>query len=388
MAIEKSIQLAEQALETNNFPLAEKSIKDALSENSKSLKGNLLKCTLELRQKDFQDSLRTSLSLIRLAIDFGKREYISNGLYHAAMAEFKLKNYKDAFKYGVLATKYNSTDNELSIFLGMARNKLKKMENMSDTALDELKASSLATKENSMIPERSAEQEADLSIQYNKKERPKVKQASITQRPKQNLRTDWYESGDTIDISLYMKRIDKDSVKSKFGDHSLSVQFKTIDGQTFDYEIPKLFSGIVPSQCHYLVFGTKMELSLLKQENIKWSTLEYQGDEKQPLNKILQHNTEKSLDDKLPSYPTSSKKKIDWSKFDEEESDKEQEGDPALKFFQSLYANADEDTKRAMMKSYVESNGTSLSTDWSKVGKNKVKTVAPDGTEVKEWDDE
>ena len=40
------------------------------------------------------------------------------------------------------------------------------------------------------------------------------------------------------------------------------------------------------------------------------------------------------------------------------------------------------------MKRYVESNGTSLSTDWSEVKKGKVKTVAPDGAEVKEWSKE
>ena len=43
-------------------------------------------------------------------------------------------------------------------------------------------------------------------------------------------------------------------------------------------------------------------------------------------------------------------------------------GDAAVNgFFQQLYANADEDTKRAMLKSYTESGGTSLSTDWKEV---------------------
>ena len=31
-----------------------------------------------------------------------------------------------------------------------------------------------------------------------------------------------------------------------------------------------------------------------------------------------------------------------------------------------------------MMKSYVESNGTALSTDWKSVGKGKVETSPPD----------
>jgi suppressor of G2 allele of SKP1 len=54
-------------------------------------------------------------------------------------------------------------------------------------------------------------------------------------------------------------------------------------------------------------------------------------------------------------------------------------------FFKKLYKNADPDTKRAMMKSYQESNGTALSTDWSDVSKGPVETKPPEGLEAKKW---
>lgn len=61
-------------------------------------------------------------------------------------------------------------------------------------------------------------------------------------------------------------------------------------------------------------------------------------------------------------------------------------GDGAVNtFFQKLYEGADEDTKRAMMKSYVESAGTTLSTNWTEVGKGKVDVIPPQGSEYRHW---
>lgn len=61
-------------------------------------------------------------------------------------------------------------------------------------------------------------------------------------------------------------------------------------------------------------------------------------------------------------------------------------GDAAVnEFFQSLFAGADPDTRRAMMKSYQESGGTTLSTNWEEVGKGKVEVKPPQGSEWKQW---
>lgn len=52
-------------------------------------------------------------------------------------------------------------------------------------------------------------------------------------------------------------------------------------------------------------------------------------------------------------------------------------GDPVDSFFKKLYAGADPDTRRAMIKSYTESQGTSLSTNWNEVGQGKVEARPP-----------
>ena len=66
--------------------------------------------------------------------------------------------------------------------------------------------------------------------------------------------------------------------------------------------------------------------------------------------------------------------KKDWTKIEkqiiaeEEEEKKKLKGDAALNnFFQSIYANASEDQRRAMVKSFQTSGGTVLSTNWDDV---------------------
>ncbi|KAI1135598.1 SGS-domain-containing protein [Hypoxylon sp. FL0543] len=87
------------------------------------------------------------------------------------------------------------------------------------------------------------------------------------------------------------------------------------------------------------------------------------------------------------AYPTSSKKgAVNWDQIAAGEDDEKEEGDVNA-FFQKLYKDADEDTRRAMMKSYVESNGTSLSTNWAEAKNKTYKTQPPDGAEARKWDE-
>ncbi|CAG7894308.1 unnamed protein product, partial [Brassica rapa] len=47
--------------------------------------------------------------------------------------------------------------------------------------------------------------------------------------------------------------------------------------------------------------------------------------------------------------------------------------------------SAYEDMRRAMNKSFAESNGTVLSTNWKDVGTKKLESTPPDGIELKKW---
>jgi suppressor of G2 allele of SKP1 len=61
------------------------------------------------------------------------------------------------------------------------------------------------------------------------------------------------------------------------------------------------------------------------------------------------------------------------------------EGDETSHFFKQLYSGATPEQQRAMMKSYQESGGTVLSTDWSNVGNKTVVPEPPEGMEAKKY---
>lgn len=164
--------------------------------------------------------------------------------------------------------------------------------------------------------------------------------------------------------------------------------------------------------------STKIEFQLVKKSpGVKWKSLEATEFSQQDISASNTDATNEAvkravLAEKVaetgPTYPTSSKSgPKDWDKVvtdltkkpakekkDGESDgtkdegvvdDEDEDGDPVNGFFKKLYQGADPDTRRAMMKSYQESNGTALSTNWSEVGKGPVETSPPEGMEAKKW---
>lgn len=150
--------------------------------------------------------------------------------------------------------------------------------------------------------------------------------------------------------------------------------------------------------------STKVEVSLRKkQPGRKWAALERTVDEDSVVVPAVSgtHPSSDRSSGNAPAYPTSSRKGVkDWDKVasslgekkgkekssskegDDAEADSdtsEYGGDQVDGFFKKLYSNADPDTQRAMVKSFYESEGTALNTNWSEVGKKKVDVHPPSG---------
>ncbi|OJD22394.1 hypothetical protein ACJ73_06262 [Blastomyces percursus] len=241
-----------------------------------------------------------------------------------------------------------------------------------------------------------------------------------------NVRHEWYQTYDTVVITLYAKGVPKEKTDIDIQGDSLSVTFPTASGSEYSFNLDPLFSPVDSTSSKATVMSTKIEIILRKkQPGQKWGGLEGtpRPDNKETTSHTITSTTSvaphpstvTSSTDQAPSYPTSSRTgPKDWDKVassltkkkkkkeskdtengstaadkdakesvDDEDEGAESDnsdygtGDPVDSFFKKLYAKADPDTRRAMVKSYYESEGTALSTNWSEVGKSKVEVKPP-----------
>ncbi|MBZ3884093.1 Protein SGT1-like protein, partial [Sciurus carolinensis] len=157
-------------------------------------------------------------------------------------------------------------------------------------------------------------------------------------------RYDWYQTESQVIITLMIKNVQKNDVNVEFSEKEIEIKMK-------------------------------------KPEAVRWEKLEGQGDV--PTSKQF-------IADVKNLYPSSSHYTRNWDKLvgeiKEEEKNEKLEGDAALnKLFQQIYSDGSDEVKRAMNKSFMESGGTVLSTNWSDVGKRKVEINPPDDMEWKKY---
>ncbi|KAK3530387.1 hypothetical protein QTP86_024428 [Hemibagrus guttatus] len=176
-----------------------------------------------------------------------------------------------------------------------------------------------------------------------------------------------------------VKNVKKEDVSITFKETELTALIKLSSGEDYCLNI-HLLHPVVPEQSTYRIFSTKVEIKMKKTEGIRWEKLEGEG--------ILPNL--KHFSPSPNQYPSSSHYTRNWDKLvgdiKEEEKNENLEGDAALnKLFQQIYSDGSDEVKRAMNKSFMESGGTVLSTNWTDVGKRTVEVNPPDDMEWKQY---
>lgn len=163
-------------------------------------------------------------------------------------------------------------------------------------------------------------------------------------------------------------------------------------------------AAIDPAASTFRVAMMKIEFTMVKAQSGKWGVWGSEELSKpdgvestQPATTVVEP-VESSIEEdisqppaaavqsKAPAYPTSSKTgPKNWDTLVAGDEDDKVDGEDVNGFFKKIFKNATPEQQRAMQKSFIESNGTSLSTDWDEVSKDTVKTTPPDGVEAKKW---
>jgi len=222
-----------------------------------------------------------------------------------------------------------------------------------------------------------ASSEQDITAAETATATPAPAEISISGR--KPVRREWYQNSTHVFVTIFAKNVQQDLCKTEFREKELTVSFPLPGSTDEEYQLNlDLFDTVEPAACKMEASKVKVEISLEKKHpGMDWKDLEAKS-------------TVAQITPEQPSYPTSNKQKRDWSKIDQDIDsqlkNEKPEGDEALnKLFKEIYDRADDETRRAMNKSFQTSGGTVLSTNWGEVAKSdyegKDRPTPPEGQE-------
>lgn len=386
-----SFDKAQAANKDKNYEEALSFLEAVLKDNPKHLNAHLESAISHAKLKDLNKALYWDCyHALEIAAERKNKPLFSQVYFRIAVIFNQAKDYHNAYRFFKLAHQYGYENTaEIEIWLAKVLDKLNldvgtekflaglELGDSNVFAQFKAKHEELYPKSEKREPKQVKSEEPQPKViepKISEIKEPITQQQSAVQYPLvDKVRKEFFETDSTVTVSIYIKKVPKDSFKIDFLPRSVEFEFKTPSGSDYMYEIDNLVGEIVPKECSYTIFGTKIELVLEKKEKGLWKSL--QGAEQ----------AAKDEAEKVLSYPSSATKKIDWALVDKEYKNLEEDEEDDMKLFKEIYKGADDDTRRAMMKSYIESNGTALSTNWDEVSKKKYEIDPPDSMVAKKW---
>lgn len=389
---------AEKELQSDNYEEAENLFAKALDLNNTCIEAWIGLANLHIKTEKFDKAQNDADK----AIDIHRRKGLSaESTAHHPIAVAFLKGglscfhrgkYQDAKNYFAEGAKHDSsTKTGLNQWMIWCDEKMEKAKNAkSDSAVATAASGCSKTEATTSGPKNSANSSEE------KKSSSDQVVANIPEQPK--IKHDWYQTESTVVVEVRIKGLNKEQVSVEFQPRELNVSATIPQRNNAEYNLDiALAHEIQPERCTFKVLSTKLEIKMLKKDGIRWTVLEGEDPLPVPVNKveIKTGNDQQvaaaavSVSSSAPKPPYASKK--DWSKIEKDiekelESEKP-EGEAALNdLFSKIYKDGDDNLRRAMNKSFQESGGTVLSTNWDEIAKEKTDVKPPDGMEYKTWD--
>lgn len=160
-------------------------------------------------------------------------------------------------------------------------------------------------------------------------------------------RFDLVQTANHFVITVYCPNLVVNNIDVKYTSKDVKITITNLD-PVYDLNF-NLLNEIIPKECYFNIFQKKVEFIIIKKDKNKfWPTFEFNQ------SSITTDFPDTSKVNKN-EYPTSCKKKFDFSKIEDE---KEEES--FMSFTRDLYSKAEPERKQAMIRSYTESNCTTL----------------------------
>lgn len=187
--------------------------------------------------------------------------------------------------------------------------------------------------------------------------------------PADNVRMEWYQNVEYVNMDIYAKNVVKEKSSVSFTPGHIKVRLAR--SELDDYVLEKDLAGdIAVAGCTWSVSRFKVDIRMKKAAVKKWKSLDSDAE-------VLSAAMRASVDS-LKRKEEQEARQHGWEAVTENELKDYKEDDSSMSLFKQIYKDADEDTKRAMMKSYSESGGQVLSTNWDEVKKKKVTYTGSD----------